>query len=393
MPAATPGLYLDYLPLANGGARLVRLYGHTPCPVLPETVDGLPLTELGPYCFAPAQRERLLPPPDALRRYAVPGGPGTDTAGPAFAPVGPAVSANQPGAGRPRPDEGLPPRIAGAFLETLTLPDTLRVVGEAAFYDCRRLRTLCFGRRLEVLGSDAFTNTFALNRLVVRAGPGQATGLARVLACLQGEVQAVFAGEGPGDATESGGTLPVSAPSYREGCESGVSAGPGPNPLAVLWYPEYWEDIEETPAHILLHTFSGRGYQYRQCFAGGAPAFGEYDAVLHQTGEGDAPATMAMLALDRLRWPWALTGSAAADYRGWLAADGRALHCVRRLLKDEDAAGLRALLAQNVLDPEGLEQAGALAVSAENAEAAALFADALRQKRAVSGPRYDFGDF
>ena len=46
-----------------------------------------------------------------------------------------------------------------------------------------------------------------------------------------------------------------------EFCPAGAAA-----PLAALWYPAYWEDIEETPAHILLHTFSGQGYHYRQCF-------------------------------------------------------------------------------------------------------------------------------
>ena len=340
MPTATPGLCLEYLPLPDGGARLVRLYGETPCPVLPAAVDGRPLTELGPYCFAPAQRPGLMPPAGALRRWHAPG---------------------------PAPEACLPPRIAGSFLEQLTLPECLRVIGEAAFYDCRKLTCLRFGRQIGVVGSDAFTNTFALLHLQVCAAPGEATGLARVLACLPGELRAAFMGSEPADDTAE--------------------------PLAVLWYPEYWEDIEETPAHILLHTFSGRGYHYRQCFAAGAPAFAEYDAVLHQTGEGDAPATLAMLALERLRWPHALTRQAAEQYRAWLAAADHAALCAGRLLKLQDTGGLRALLALDVLDAAGLEQASALAARAENAEAAALLAAALRQKRAVAKKRYDFDDF
>ena len=53
-------------------------------------------------------------------------------------------------------------------------------------------------------------------------------------------------------------------------------------PLAALWYPAYWEDIEETPAHILLHTFSGQGYHYRQCFLENKFLPAEYDAIFPQ---------------------------------------------------------------------------------------------------------------
>ena len=35
-----------------GGARLLKVYGDTPCPALPERIGGLPLREIGPYCFA-----------------------------------------------------------------------------------------------------------------------------------------------------------------------------------------------------------------------------------------------------------------------------------------------------------------------------------------------------
>ena len=34
------------------GARVLRVLGDSPCPAVPETVEGLPVTEIGPYCFA-----------------------------------------------------------------------------------------------------------------------------------------------------------------------------------------------------------------------------------------------------------------------------------------------------------------------------------------------------
>ena len=67
-----------------------------------------------------------------------------------------------------------------------------------------------------------------------------------------------------------------------EFCPAGTAA-----PLAALWYPAYWEDIEETPAHILLHTFSGQGYHYRQCFLENKFLPAEYDAIFPQGHDAD----------------------------------------------------------------------------------------------------------
>ena len=161
-------------------------------------------------------------------------------------------------------------------------------------------------------------------------------------------------------------------------------------PLAALWYPAYWEDIEETPAHILLHTFSGQGYHYRQCFLNNKFLPAEYDAIFPQGHDADDANIMAMLCFDRLRWPWQLSETAAGHYRAFLSANtGRVL---TRLLKAQDLDGVRALLALDVLDKAAFAEGAALAAKAENAAAAALLADAEHKKFAAAKPkrRYDF---
>ena len=35
-----------------GGVRLLKVYGDTPCPVVPDAIEGLPVREIGAYCFA-----------------------------------------------------------------------------------------------------------------------------------------------------------------------------------------------------------------------------------------------------------------------------------------------------------------------------------------------------
>ena len=116
-------MILQVLPLAEGGARLLRVYGESPVLHLPDTLPGpdgpLALTELGDYCFAPALRSQ----PEGTLWY--------QQQGEAFVPV-------------PLPAEPLHP-VCGSFLEQVTLPGTLALVGSCAFYDCRKLHRLTLG--------------------------------------------------------------------------------------------------------------------------------------------------------------------------------------------------------------------------------------------------------
>ena len=364
-------MILDLFPLTADTARLVRVYGDEPCVTLPESLPApegegaLAITELGDYCFS--EKPRSLPAPDAICRYGVePDGTarllrafGRDLTGVSCRRYdldfgdGDASAAAQGG------EEDLHP-LCGNFLEELTLPESLRVIGSCAFYNCRRLRRLSAGAGELTVGSDVFLNCFALETLVIRAQPEQATGLFDLVGSITEAVRALFWPEGEAQ------------------------------PLAGLWYPAYWEDIEETPAHILLHTFSGQGYHYRQCFLNGKFLPVEYDAIFPQGHDADDANIMAMLCFDRLRWPWNLSSTAAEHYKAFLAANtGRV---ITRLLKAQDLDGLRALLALDVLNKEAFAAGAALAAKADNASAAALLADAEHKKFAVQPrkERYSF---
>ena len=357
-------LILDILPLSAQTARLVRVYGTAPCVALPGSVPApeggsLALTELGDYCFS--EKPRSLPAPDALCRCAV----GADGAVRLTRAFGLAVG--QKPARRydfdldaPAEDEPELHPVCGSFLEEVTLPDSVQVIGSCAFYNCRSLRLLTVGSSSLTVGSDVFLNCFALETLRVQAAPEQPTGLFALVNNITEAVQAQF---WPADA---------------------------PAPLAALWYPAYWEDIEETPAHILLHTFSGQGYHYRQCFLDNKFLPAEYDAIFPQGHDADDAAVMAMLCFARLRYPWQLTEAAAGHYRAFLAANTDRVFA--RLLKAQDTDSIRALLALDVLDKAAFASAAALAAKAENAAAAALLADAEHKKYAPQPKkqRYDF---
>ena len=356
-------MFIDIIPLQKNTARLTRVYGDAPCAALPASVPGpeggvLAITELGGYCFS--EKPRSLPGADALCRYEV-SPDGTCTLVQAF---GRNLTGRHGrydldfGEGSAAPEELHP--VCGNFVEEITLPDSLQVIGSCAFYNCRRLRRLSVGAGDLTVGSDVFLNCFALADLLVRAAPEEKTGLFALVNNITEAVQAQF---WPADASA---------------------------PLAALWYPAYWEDIEETPAHILLHTFSGQGYHYRQCFLDNKFLPAEYDAIFPQGHDADDAAVMAMLCFGRLRYPWQLTEAAAGHYRAFLAANTDRVFA--RLLKAQDTDSIRALLALDVLDKAAFASAAALAAKAENAAAAALLADAEHKKYAPQSKkqRYDF---
>lgn len=181
-----------------GGARILRVFGDSPCPALPVQIEGFPVVEIGPYCFAQNQRSQ---PADA-RFWSV------DGRGPA----------------------AYPHPIAGDFVQGVTLPAGVRALHNAAFYNCRKLEWLCAGSALESVGSDLFTNCRALDRFILDAAPDAPTGLKKLVAAVSADIGAVFA---PGGAVQ-----------------------------AKVFYPEYFEFLDEnTPAHIFNHSIEGEGYR------------------------------------------------------------------------------------------------------------------------------------
>ena len=144
-----------------GGARILRVFGDSPCPALPVQIEGFPVVEIGPYCFAQNQRSQ---PADA-RFWSV------DGRGPA----------------------AYPHPIAGDFVQGVTLPAGVRALHNAAFYNCRKLEWLCAGSALESVGSDLFTNCRALDRFILDAAPDAPTGLKKLVAAVSADIGAVFA--------------------------------------------------------------------------------------------------------------------------------------------------------------------------------------------------------
>lgn len=291
-----------------GGARLLRLLGDTPCPAVPGTIEGLPVAELGPYCFADR-------------------------------PV-------RPGARRTGDDTH---EITGNFVEEVTLPDTVRVLDSAAFYNCRRLRRVTLGPGVEGFGSDLFTNCRQLQTFRLRAPADAPTGLKKLLGAVSADITVELDG-------------------------------------AQLFYPEYSEFLDEnTPAHIFNHSIEGEGYRYRQCFDGSVLRFAEYDAAFPQACVGESEKTLCRIALDRLCIPYALLPEAQGIYSAYLAA--HAASAAAPLIARRDTESLQLVL--KLADEENRRQIALACSQSGWSEGAALTLGGQRPRRQKT---YDFDD-
>lgn len=117
----------------------IRLLGVAEMPgelILPEEIEGLPLTEAGPYCFA-----------------------------------------------------------KNKFLERVVLPDTITKIDRMAFYNCIGLKVLEMGAGLTELGADAFMNCHNLHQLKVRSGALEKSGIRLVLHQISSDITVYFQGK------------------------------------------------------------------------------------------------------------------------------------------------------------------------------------------------------
>lgn len=265
----------------SSGARLLKVYGDTPCPVLPARIEGLPLTEIGPYCFAEKHPK--------AGTFSLPEGMSPDTL------------------------HG----ICGSFVEEVTLPDSVTVLDSAAFYNCRSLRRLELGPGCETIGSDLFTNCRSLTCLALRCSPSEPSGLKKLIGSISADITAEFTRDG--------------------------------RVMARLFYPEYFEYLDEnTPAHIFNHSIEGEGYRYRQCFDGARLNTAEYDRAFVQACVGETPEKLCRIALERIRYPYALSDEARSRYLDYLRC--HTLTALAPFIATRDLESLQFVCGLGILD-------------------------------------------
>ncbi len=308
----------------DGGAALMGVYGDTPVVRLPEEIEGRPLSKIGRYCFAPQGRET-----PGCRR---------------------SVLGNVPAE--------MLHRVGGNFLKEITLPQSVRVLDNAAFYNCRELERISVGTAVKGIGSDLFTNCWELRELTVRGDAAEKSPLKKILADLSSDLTVRFCPQG--------------------------------KVQAKLFYPEFFESMDEnTPAHIFNYSISGQGYRYRQCFtAGTAVNFDDYDKVFPVALPGETAETLCKVAIYRLQYPVSLREEATRQYRDYLSGQQEVL--LKLICTGRDAEGLTMLAEDQLLERETLLRLADLAAEREWNEGAVLARELVHRLFGTRKKRYDF---
>ena len=262
--------------------------------VLPETLCGLPVTALGDHALsptaAPAEGEELLV-----------------TCG---------------GAGDPE-------IWTNRDLEDLTLPRSLRRMGDYALMNCGALRTLRLHDGIRIWGAAVLMNCRSLNTLHLTREEEQ------------GDALAWFADELP--------------------WELDVTIRETDGSLFRLIFPEYREVYEENcPAHHFDYNISGAGYPYHHSFRRKKLDLRTYDELWpgFLGMEHDAGCAVR-LAFWRLRYPVELTDRAEGQYLRYLKA--HAGEAAAWLVGERDLPGLAFLLETAEPDQAALSAACGLA--------------------------------
>lgn len=282
----------------DGTLCIRRVYGASPVVVVPEMVAGRKVTRLGDYCFSDSARAfRMEPGGDSFSNTGrvsymkqadregqksegciIRKGSGRRDGKIRFTDV--------KGKDLEKSPEGLQ-ELAGRDLEQLILPDSLQAVGDFAFYNCSRLRSLSMGTALIRFGSDAFMNCASLHTVTLRGSMGQASGLKQLLCQRMVDTEVVF---------EQAGTVD-----------------------GKVFYPEYDEMYDEIgPAHIFAMSLRGEGFRARQSFQDGVLDLAGYDGVFEQACAEESEKTLCHMAWNRLYYPVNLSEAARQRYKGYL---------------------------------------------------------------------------
>lgn len=277
---------------------LYRLYCDSPAAILPEEICGKPVAELADHAFS--DQPSLLYQTWEIKT--------------AFFRDGLWLAQGGPGEGR---SAVRPPELCGRSLKSVRLPDSLKGVGNYAFYGCDRLEEISFPEGLCRIGSGLFNSCPSIRRLIFRQGT------AAPLSDAPAPPETCAASSGQ---NAPGG--PMTPPLLQEVLMTisheveAVVLGPSGREQYRLLFPEYYEEPREnTPGRIIQTIWHGTGYQYRQCFLDRRLEFSGYDRLLPAARAQESPLTVVKIALYRLKSQAGLTEESRELYTD----------CLRRL--------------------------------------------------------------
>lgn len=335
---------------------ITRCLGDEPRLVLPDTIEGLPVTELGEDCFAGTLPELL----DALRcegaeplykkeKPPIPRATGNKTLKRLTLPARlQRLGARSLARCSALPRLELPPTLTdigshcfhycGALehielpkgvttlpdyvfaecrkLTRISLPNGIRSIGRCCFYNCTHLKSLDLPDTLETIGDRMLMNCFELNRLAFRIGVNGGALLEEIDRVMRVSVR--YPEE----------TVEVVLTEYALEYEAIIQA-------------------QQFRTHV-----TGTGGLYRGCFSANDVDFALYDTYFYHAKLNDPPELLVEMAFNRLRWPRQLRPTPEEDY--WSYIRSHIPELAAFLLREENMDKLEFFLVEDRLDGDAL---------------------------------------
>ncbi|MBQ2320154.1 MAG: leucine-rich repeat protein [Lachnospiraceae bacterium] len=257
------------------GARIMRVYTAMPSYTIPEYLDKIKVTSVGPYCFSDVNNvKRYMEISDDLKKRIE-----TVTADKGFC------------------------EFCGNYIESIGIADSVVEISNNAFYNCRNMKKLLIGSMLTEFGSDIFMNCRKFHELDINCNINEKTGLKQLLSRYGNDLKVKFIVNGT------------------------VSA--------EIFYPEYTESYDEiAPAHIFGRNITGEGFRARQCFNNDVPDMAKYDKIFAKASVEESISTVCEMAMSRLMYPVALGDSAREAYLDYIKTHDKEIVSIITARKD-----------------------------------------------------------
>lgn len=308
-------LKIDYVEREDG-ICVCRCYGYEEVLVIPEEIQGKPVTELYDHALASSRSARI---PENMQQVI--------------------LQEEERGFAEER-------ELAGEFLKEVYLPASLRRIGNYAFYFCRNLHTLQFCGNLEDMGSGAFVWCKSLRCLIFDQISRSRNGMEHILADITWEVETRW--------------------NFLDGT------------MLQLTFPEYYEEsVENTPARNIDTQWHGSGYKYRQCFRDQTMILKLYDDTFPYAIGNEFTDTCIRIAMNRLRFPEQLSLEAKKQYEEYIKEHIKEV--LKEKIRTESLEDVRFLAEQGLLGKEDTDKAVELSSMYQKAELCSFLMDYRRQ--------------
>ncbi len=245
-----------------------------------------------------------------------------------------------------KPQKDMLPDVCGDRLKDLYLPDTIKKIGNYAFYNCYELSHIESFSSVTDLGSGLFTGCSGIRLLDLHIVDGVRSCMKEMLSELRQELYVNYY-------SSKGNTR--------------------------LVFPEMFEEsVENTPARIIVREMHGCGHMYRYCFDQTDFQFHKYDALFPHIQVQEPEQVVAALVLGRLFMPLGLLEQDKKIYEAYIKDHLK--EAAKRALEEDDPALFLWLASQYGSSQKEFDMVAETAGVADRPELLSVLMDIRRRR-------------